>query len=580
MAGIQIGTEAVTYPLPDTALDGDIAILGRKGGGKTFTAKGIVERLLMLKRRVLVLDPLGVWTGLRTASNGTDPGFPIAIFGGEHADLPLNTAAAVSMADVLARNNVPAVVDLSDLSKSAQQSFLLAFLHELRRVNSDALTLVLEEADVFAPQNPQGDDSKALHGEIDWIARRGRSRGFRLITISQRPARLSKDVLTQAATLIVHKMPAPQDRDAIKAWVDGNGDASKAREVFDTLARLAIGEAWVWAPELDILRRVEFPKITTLDTSSTPKAGETRIIQKTLAQVDLSGICAALDVARPATLEKKPGVALFDQARLSRAVEDGYARGLATGRGQGILAGVNAVLRRIRGQIDSLKAGDIIREEAEWHSAIVGAAGADAGEELLYDSSVPAVSPIPPSSNGRTPDFDSGNLGSSPGGGTKADLPQSLRRILSGIAWCHAAGMKPVERGRAALVSGLSPKSSTFGGYVAVLVKRGLVTTAPGCVMLTEEGESVAPWPEHATRADLKKMACSMLSTAEAGVFEKLYAAYPKSMLRADIAKAVGLSPTSSTCGGYLATVAGFGLIEPAGRRMVRAADWLFIPRE
>lgn len=56
------------YPLPDAALDGDIAILGRKGGGKTYTAKGIVERLLDLKRRVLILDPLGVWTGLRTAA--------------------------------------------------------------------------------------------------------------------------------------------------------------------------------------------------------------------------------------------------------------------------------------------------------------------------------------------------------------------------------------------------------------------------------------------------------------------------------------------------------------------------------
>src|SRR5690606_16990650 len=52
---------SMTHPIPDAALDSDIAILGRKGGGKTFTSKGIVERLLDMKRRVLVLDPLGVW---------------------------------------------------------------------------------------------------------------------------------------------------------------------------------------------------------------------------------------------------------------------------------------------------------------------------------------------------------------------------------------------------------------------------------------------------------------------------------------------------------------------------------------
>lgn len=122
------------FPIPDDALDGDIAILGRKGGGKTYTAKGIVERLLDKGRRVLVLDPLGVWAGLRTGADGESAGYPIAIFGGEHGDLPLEPAAAQAMADVLARENVPAVIDLADLSKSAQQSFLVSFFRELRRV--------------------------------------------------------------------------------------------------------------------------------------------------------------------------------------------------------------------------------------------------------------------------------------------------------------------------------------------------------------------------------------------------------------------------------------------------------------
>src|SRR5215469_16522180 len=49
------------HPIPDAALDADIAILGKKGRGKTFTAKGIVERLLEMQRRVLVLDPLSTW---------------------------------------------------------------------------------------------------------------------------------------------------------------------------------------------------------------------------------------------------------------------------------------------------------------------------------------------------------------------------------------------------------------------------------------------------------------------------------------------------------------------------------------
>lgn len=139
------------HPISDEALDEDIAILGRKGGGKSYTAKGIVERLLDMGRRVLVLDPLGVWAGLRTSADGEHAGYAVAIFGGLHGDLPLDPAAAEPLARIIAAENLPAVIDLSELSKSAQQAFLLKFLHELRRANHEALTVVLEDRPPPAP---------------------------------------------------------------------------------------------------------------------------------------------------------------------------------------------------------------------------------------------------------------------------------------------------------------------------------------------------------------------------------------------------------------------------------------------
>ena len=110
-------------------------------------------------------------------------------------------------------------------------------------------------------------------GEVDRIARRGRNFGFRLISITQRPAKLNKDVLTQLSTLIAMGVKSPQDRDAVKAWVDGNADRDQARKVYDSLAKLRVGEGWVWAPDHDLLDRVKFPPIRTLDTSKTPQAG-------------------------------------------------------------------------------------------------------------------------------------------------------------------------------------------------------------------------------------------------------------------------------------------------------------------
>jgi polynucleotide 5'-kinase involved in rRNA processing len=42
------------------ALDDRIAIIGTAGSGKTYAAKGFVERLLDIGARVAIVDPLGV----------------------------------------------------------------------------------------------------------------------------------------------------------------------------------------------------------------------------------------------------------------------------------------------------------------------------------------------------------------------------------------------------------------------------------------------------------------------------------------------------------------------------------------
>src|ERR1700730_4543379 len=161
--------------------------------------------------------------------------------------------------------------------RKAEQGRLVADLLEyLFTHNRDALWLVLEEADAFAPQQPMGELTRVL-GEVDRIARRGRNFGFRLISLTQRPAKLNKDVLTQLSTLIAMGVTSPQERDAVKAWVDGNADRDQARKVYDSLAKLRVGEGWVWAPDHDLLDRVKFPPIHTLDTSKTPQAGDARI---------------------------------------------------------------------------------------------------------------------------------------------------------------------------------------------------------------------------------------------------------------------------------------------------------------
>lgn len=331
---------STVHPIPDDALDADIAILGKKGRGKSYTAKGVVERLLDLQRRVLVLDPLSTWWGLRSGADGETEGYPVAVIGGPKGDMPLSEAMGTPLARIIAENNIPMVIDMGEMRKAAWQRLVGDLLEELWTKNRDPLWIVLEEADVFAPQTPgKQDASTRVLGEVDRIARRGRAFGFRLISITQRPAKINKDVLTQLSTLVSLGITSPQDRDAIKSWVDGNADSDSSKEVMDSLASLKVGEGWVWSPDHGLLERVNFPPIRTLDTSKTPKAGERRLEPKRLAEVDLSAVQEALAIDDTPTAPEATAKPI-DDTQIKRIETAAYDRGYRAGKSAGYAAAV------------------------------------------------------------------------------------------------------------------------------------------------------------------------------------------------------------------------------------------------
>ncbi len=318
------------FIIPNEALRSDIAILGKKGRGKSYAAKGLVERLLDLGERVLILDPLGHWWGLKASADGERPGYPVAVFGGHHADIEIGEKSGRILAEILVAEAVPAIIDMGAMRKGEQQRLVADLLDELFARNREPLTIVLEEADAFAPQSPLGDSIRVL-SEVDRIARRGRAYGFRLLSITQRPAKLNKDVLTQLSVLIALGVTSPQDRDSIRSWVEGNGDRDKAKEVYDTLAGLDRGEGWVWAPDFDMLSRVHFPMIKTLDTSSTPQSGSKSVEPKQLAAADLARLRAVLQRSRVTADSGRPAVKAGVPPSLKEAEERGFERGKLAG---------------------------------------------------------------------------------------------------------------------------------------------------------------------------------------------------------------------------------------------------------
>jgi uncharacterized protein len=294
LAAVEPARRTNPTPLPAEALDERIAIVGTAGSGKTYAAKGFVERLLDSGARVAVVDPLGVWWGLRASSDGSAPGYPVVVFGGRHADVPITAEMGAALARLVATEALVCVIDLSELgSNAARRRFMAAFSEALYEANDEPLHLVLDEADLWAPQRPiKG--WEGLLGDIEEIVRRGRVRGFIPWLITQRPAVVHKDVLSQADILIAMKLTASQDRDAIGAWIEGQAGRQEGKRILGDLPRLQRGEGYLWAPGHGILERASFPAIRTFDSSRTPKRGESLTTPRTLAEVDLSAIMAAL----------------------------------------------------------------------------------------------------------------------------------------------------------------------------------------------------------------------------------------------------------------------------------------------
>jgi len=159
--------------VPPEVLDDRIAIVGTAGSGKTYAAKGFVERLLDSGARVTIVDPLGVWWGLRASADGTAAGYPVIVFGGRHADVPISAAMGSALGRIIAREALASIVDLSELgSSAARRRFMASFSEALYESNEEPLHLVLDEADLWAPQRPiKGWES--LLGHIEEIVRRG-----------------------------------------------------------------------------------------------------------------------------------------------------------------------------------------------------------------------------------------------------------------------------------------------------------------------------------------------------------------------------------------------------------------------
>jgi hypothetical protein len=119
----------------------------------------------------------------------------------------------------------------------------------------------------------QGGDAAKLLGMMETIVRRGRVKGFIPWLISQRPAVLSKDVLSQVDGLVAFKLTSRRTATRSAIGSKGQADIGQWNEIWKSLPTLERGQGVVWLPARGI-KTAQFPEKVTFDSSRTPKRGE------------------------------------------------------------------------------------------------------------------------------------------------------------------------------------------------------------------------------------------------------------------------------------------------------------------
>lgn len=580
----------ITMPV-DEAITQTFGILAKKGAGKSYTASVMAEEMLKNNRRIIAIDPTGAWWGLRSSATGKSDGYPVVIFGGLHADIPLNPLRGRELGEFAAAPGPSIIIDLSDVRKGQMRHFaadLFEALYEGKNRQRDPVHLFIDEADLFAPQRVMADEARMV-GAVEDIVRRGRIRGLGTTLITQRSAVINWDVLSQVDTLLALRTTAPLDRKRMAEWLENHADRERAREVLSGIDSLPTGIAWLWSPGwLNMLVKVEIRARDTFNSGATPKGGAPIEAPTQAAKVDLGAIRASMEAtfaeaeandpkklkARIVELEKALSAKPKDgqTVEIVKLVERPILQGPELAAAKAILKEADAVTARLTTLAESFAANGGVIADSLYRAAPVP----DGLQQPRPSNGAPASTsrpvaaarpPAPPVAQRNDPVAMASTSDQRP-------LGKAERLILAALAQFRE-GKSQSQLG---IITGYSADGGGFRNALGALRARGLIEGPNTHMVITAEGlDAVGPVAPAPTGTDLLNLwlAHSSLGKAERAILRVLAGQYPAVLSSTEVATQAD-PPYAADGGGFrnaLGKLRTLGLIEGPNGGMRASAD-------
>lgn len=522
----------------------------------------ITGEFLAASLRTVVIDVLGVFWGLRSSADGKSAGEPVVIFGGEHADVPLEHTAGELIADLVVDEPIAAVLDLSSMSKTQARQFVAQFAERIFRRNRLPLHIVVDECDAFAPQRTFREGARCL-GAMEDLARRGRTRGIGLTMITQRPASLHKDLLTQAEVLIAMRMTGPRDVGAIDEWVRLHADEDEAVKVKASLPSLPVGTAWVWSPGwLGILKQVAVRRARTFDSSATPKPGQRRIEPKRMAPVDIERLRERLG----ATIDRAHA---DDPLTLRNRIAD-LEKQLAT-RPHATVERVEVPVLSAEGHAHLDHLLEQVQQAGEEHREAYANLGAQITDAVARLQSVPKPSPAsppPPVTPPARPPRVTAPTDPPPRSTVSNGLPKAQKAILTVLATYG-----PRSKTQTAILTGYASSGGGFNNALGALRSAGYLEGREQ-LHITQSGvDTLGPVDSLPTGPRLVEHWQSRLGKAQSRILGALVEAWPNAITKDELADRTGYVADGGGFNNALGRLRRLELI--SGSQELRAADTL-----